>query len=80
VAFDDGGKGTVVSCRISAEQGDLRQYCVLRVHESRVCTASVTTPMINVSQATAMSLMKCLASIRPGYFVSWSSLGTLPSN
>jgi hypothetical protein len=65
MAFDDGGKGSVVSCRLSSDRGELRQYCVLRVHEGRVCIASVTSPVSDVTQATAMALMRCLASLRP---------------
>jgi hypothetical protein len=65
ITFDDGGTGSVVSYTITSGKGELRQYFVLRVHQGRVCTATLTTPVAHLNDAVAQSMMKCLSSIRP---------------
>lgn len=66
ITFDDGGVGSLVSYTINSAKGELRQYFVLRVHQGRVCTATLTTPVADLNEAAAKSMMKCLSSIRPG--------------
>jgi hypothetical protein len=66
ITFDDGAKGSLLSYTISSAKGELRQYFVLRVHEGRVCSATLTTPVADFNEVAAKSMMKCLTSIRPG--------------
>ena len=66
ITFDDGGKGMMLSYTMSSGKGPLRQYFVMRIHQGRVCTATLTAPLTSLSEGAAASMMKCLSSIRPG--------------
>ncbi len=63
--FDDGGEGAVLAYGLGSAKGELRQYVAIRLHAGRVCTAMVTVPAANMSEALAVATMKALTSIRP---------------
>lgn len=65
LAFDDGGKGVVLSYGLTTGHGELRQYFVLRLHEGQLCTATLTVPTTGLTEGSAMQFMKALTSIRP---------------
>ncbi len=65
ITFDDGEKGVILSYTLASGKGELRQYFVMRVHQGRVCTATLTAPVSSLNAASAVSMMKCLSSIRP---------------
>jgi hypothetical protein len=64
--FDDGGTGVVLAYDFKASTGQLRQYFVLRLHRDRLCTITITIPRTELNEASAASILKSMASVRPG--------------
>lgn len=63
--FADGGMGVVLSYSFTGNSGDLRQYSVLRLHEGKLCSVTLTLPPSAHNASNAHSLMAAIASVKP---------------
>jgi hypothetical protein len=63
--FADGGTGMVLAYNFTAKTGDLRQYFVLRLHEGKLCSVTLTIPSSSLTEANGKSFMDAIASLKP---------------
>ncbi len=63
--FADGGTGVVLSYNFTAKTGDLRQYFVLRLHQGKLCSVTLTIPGSALNEGNAKSFMDAIASVQP---------------
>jgi hypothetical protein len=63
--FADGGSGVVLAYNFTAKTGELRQYFVLRVHQGKLCSVTLTLPASSVNEGNAKSFMDAIASVKP---------------
>lgn len=63
--FTDGGEGVVLAYNFPASTGELRQYFVLRLHQQRLCTVTLTLPASSLTESNARAFMSSLASLTP---------------
>lgn len=63
--FADGGTGIVLSYTFTAKTGELRQYFVLRLHEGKLCSITLTIPSSALNDGNAKSFMDAIASVKP---------------
>lgn len=63
--FADGGTGVVIAYNFTAKTGELRQYYVLRLHQGRLCSVTLTLPSSALTESNAKSFMAAIASVKP---------------
>jgi hypothetical protein len=63
--FADGGHGIVLAYNFPTASGDLRQYFVLRLHQQRLCTITLTLPSASLTEGNARLFMAAIASLTP---------------
>jgi hypothetical protein len=63
--FADGGTGVVLAYNFTAKTGDLRQYFVLRLHQGKLCSVTLTLPTSALNEGNAKSFMDAIASVKP---------------
>jgi hypothetical protein len=63
--FADGGTGVVLAYNFPTATGELRQYFVLRLHQQRLCTVTLTLPSASLTEGNARLFMSAIASISP---------------
>lgn len=63
--FADGGTGIVIAYNFPTAAGELRQYFVLRLHEQRLCSVTLTLPSSSLTEGNARLFMTAIASITP---------------
>ena len=63
--FADGGTGIVLAYNFPTGTGELRQYFVLRLHQQRLCTITLTLPSESLTEGNARLFMAAIASLTP---------------
>ena len=63
--FADGGTGIVLAYNFPTATGELRQYFVLRLHQQRLCTITLTLPSSSLTEGNARLFMSAIASLTP---------------
>ena len=63
--FADGGNGIVLAYNFPTATGELRQYFVLRLHQQRLCSITLTLPSSSLTEGNARLFMSAIASITP---------------
>src|SRR3990167_393711 len=64
-SFADGGTGIVIAYNFPTAAGELRQYFVLRLHEQRLCSVTLTLPSASLTEGNARLFMSAIASLTP---------------
>ena len=63
--FADGGAGIVLAYTFPTAAGELRQYFVLRLHQQRLCTITLTLPQSSLTEGNARQFMAAISSLTP---------------
>ncbi len=63
--FADGGSGIVLAYTFPTSTGELRQYFVLRLHQQRLCSITLTLPSASLTEGNARLFMGAIASLSP---------------
>ncbi len=63
--FADGGNGIVLAYNFPTATGELRQYFVLRLHQQRLCSITLTLPSASLTEGNARLFMSSIASLTP---------------